>query len=77
MFHIHLVKVDVAMAPFEGGCLVVVHADLSVDVWGLVMIDSCWTAEGLVRVAGFSCFTEEVCLAQVAFGLELAFLQLF
>ena len=65
------------MAPFEGGCVVVVHADLSVDVWGLVMIDSYWTVEGLVRVAGFSCFTEKVCLAQVAFGLELAFLQLF
>ena len=31
--------VDVAMACFEGGCLVVVHTDLSVDVWELVMVE--------------------------------------
>ena len=31
--------VDVAMASFEGGCLVVVHAVLSVDVWELVMVE--------------------------------------
>ena len=31
--------VDVAMTSFEGGCLVVVHAVLSVDVWELVMVE--------------------------------------
>ena len=31
--------VNVAMACFEGGCLVVVHAVLSVDVWELVMVE--------------------------------------
>ena len=50
------------MACLEGGCLVVVHKVLSVGVWELVMV------EGLVHVAGFSCFTEAVCLAVVASG---------
>lgn len=63
--------VDVAaMACFEGGCLVVVHAVLSVDDWELITIekDGCWRAEGLVHFKGFSCFTEEVCLSLEASG---------
>ena len=48
------------MACLEDGCLVVVHEVLSVGVWELVKV------EALVHVAGFSCFTEEVCLAAIA-----------
>ena len=50
------------MACLKDGRLVVVHEVLSAGVWELVRV------EGLAHVVGFSCFTEEVCLALVAFG---------
>ena len=51
---------------------------LSVDVQELVVVeqDGCWTTEGLIHVAGCSCFTEEVFRQRQLLEIELAFSQL-